>query len=148
MVRVAVSPAKWSTWRRYCGAAGVSMGRAIVALIDRELASVAEASIDDSPALAQRARQRLASREAEVETRERAMASADERLHIGSQRLGGWKSELEEREPRVELALRLIAQLQNTDPTVGRNERCPCGSGLKYKPCHDLSARPPNAVPR
>jgi hypothetical protein len=37
MVRVPVAPAKWSTWRRYCDAAGISMGRAIVTLIDREL---------------------------------------------------------------------------------------------------------------
>ncbi len=35
MVRVPVSPAKWSTWKRYCGAAGISMGRAIAALINR-----------------------------------------------------------------------------------------------------------------
>ncbi len=40
MVRVPVPPAKWSTWKRYCDSAGISMGRAIVALIDRELASV------------------------------------------------------------------------------------------------------------
>ena len=39
MVRVPVTPAKWSTWKRYCDAAGISMGRAIVALIDHELAS-------------------------------------------------------------------------------------------------------------
>ena len=45
MVRLPVSPAKWSTWKRYCGAAGISMGRAIVALMDRELASVAEMSV-------------------------------------------------------------------------------------------------------
>ena len=34
MVRVPVSPAKWSTWRRYCESVGVSMSRAIVTLID------------------------------------------------------------------------------------------------------------------
>ena len=36
-VRVPTGAAKWSTWRRYCESAGISMGRAIVALIDREL---------------------------------------------------------------------------------------------------------------
>jgi len=56
MVRVPVSPAKWSTWKRYCGAARISMGRAIVALIDRELASAADVPGDDSPVFAQRAR--------------------------------------------------------------------------------------------
>lgn len=29
MVRIPVSPVKWSTWKRYCGAAEISMGRAI-----------------------------------------------------------------------------------------------------------------------
>ncbi|NOX23939.1 MAG: hypothetical protein GXP36_12760 [Actinobacteria bacterium] len=24
---------------------------------------------------------------------------------------------------------------------IGRNERCPCGSGRKYKRCHGLSDR-------
>ena len=26
--------------------------------------------------------------------------------------------------------------LQNHPGKIGRNERCPCGSGLKYKKCH------------
>ncbi|MDR0323360.1 MAG: SEC-C domain-containing protein [Treponema sp.] len=25
----------------------------------------------------------------------------------------------------------------NTQPKVGRNDPCPCGSGKKYKLCHD-----------
>ena len=54
MVRVPVSPAKWSTWRRYCAAAGISMGRAIVALIDQELAKLAGTAVDDSSVMAQR----------------------------------------------------------------------------------------------
>ena len=54
MVRVPVSAAKWSTWKRYCGAAGISMGRAIVTLIDRELANATETSVDNSSVLAQR----------------------------------------------------------------------------------------------
>jgi hypothetical protein len=37
MVRVPVTEAKWSTWKRHCDAAGISMGRAIMALIEREL---------------------------------------------------------------------------------------------------------------
>jgi hypothetical protein len=42
MARLPVSPAKWSTWKRYCAAARISMGRAIVTLINRELASAAD----------------------------------------------------------------------------------------------------------
>ena len=47
MVRVPVTASKWSTWKRYCESAGVSMGRAIVTLIDRELVSVFGDSIRD-----------------------------------------------------------------------------------------------------
>lgn len=56
MVRMPVSDAKWSTWRRYCEAAGVSMGRAIVTLIDGELMRVfGDSSGDESPVFARRA---------------------------------------------------------------------------------------------
>ena len=35
-----------------------------------------------------------------------------------------------------------IASLHSTDNTkIGRNERCPCGSGLRYKRCHGLAGR-------
>ncbi len=40
IVRVPATEAKWSTWKRYCGAAGISMGRAISVLVDRELTGV------------------------------------------------------------------------------------------------------------
>ena len=147
MVRVPVSPAKWSTWKRYCGAAGISMGRAIVALIDRELASVADASGEDSPVLAQRAGEQLARRETEVASRERELASAEERLRSRSEQLRRWEAELQMTAQRLELASKLAAQNRDTTPKVGRNDRCPCGSGLKYKHCHGLKGRPPNIVP-
>jgi hypothetical protein len=40
MVRVPLSGATWSTWKRYCDAIGTSMGRAIAALVANELRSV------------------------------------------------------------------------------------------------------------
>jgi hypothetical protein len=148
MVRVPVSPAKWSTWKRYCGAAGISMGRAIVALIDHELASVAETSVADSPVLAQRVRKRLASREAEVASREQAVASAEKRLRSRSEQLRRWEAEIQTLAQRVQLTSKLAAQRGGSTPKVGRNDRCPCGSGLKYKSCHGLPAQPPSVVPR
>ncbi|GBE22648.1 hypothetical protein BMS3Bbin01_02024 [bacterium BMS3Bbin01] len=141
MVRIPVSPAKWSTWKRYCATAGISMGRAIVALMDRELASVAETSSDDSPVLAQRAREQLEHREADVAGRERAVAAADERMRGRSERLRRWEAELQTEAQQVELASRLAAQRRDPTPKVGRNDRCPCGSGLKYKHCHGLPGR-------
>ena len=148
MVRVPISPVKWSTWKRYCGAAAISMGRAIVALINRELASVAETSREDSPVFAQRVREQLARREAEVAIRERAVSAAEERQRGTSERLRRREAELQTLAQRVELASKLAAQRRDDGPRIGRNERCPCGSGLKYKYCHGLTGRPPNVVSR
>ena len=148
MVRLPVSPAKWSTWKRYCGAIGISMGRAIVTLIDRELASVADASVEDSPVLAQRAREELTKREAEVASREQTVASAEERLRSRSAQLRRWEAELQTLAQRVELAPKLATHRRDNGPKIGRNDRCPCESGLKYKHCHGLPARPPSVVPR
>ena len=53
MVRVQVTAAKWATWKRYCEAAGISMGRAIMALMERELVTVVgESTGDEVPLLA------------------------------------------------------------------------------------------------
>jgi preprotein translocase subunit SecA len=30
--------------------------------------------------------------------------------------------------------------IRNEGPQVGRNDPCPCGSGLKYKRCHGLNS--------
>lgn len=148
MVRVPVSPAKWSTWKRYCGAGGISMGRGIVALIDRELASVAEISGDDSPVLAHRVREQLANREAELADRERAVSAAEERQRGRSERLRVRETELQTLAQRVQVASKLAARGDHNVPKVGRNDRCPCGSGLKYKHCHGLQDRLPNVVSR
>lgn len=37
LVKVPVSSAVWSTWRRYCEVVGVSMGGALAVLLQREL---------------------------------------------------------------------------------------------------------------
>jgi hypothetical protein len=130
MVRVPVTAATWSTWKRYCDAAGISMGRAIRALIDRELVSVfGEPPQEEVLLLAVRAGERLAAREAKVALREREANAADKRLRI-------WEAELETREQRTELVSNLAFRPRVTNPKVGRNEQCPCGSGLKHKRCH------------
>lgn len=137
MVRVPVTAAKWATWKRYCDAAGVSMGRAIMTLIERELVSVfGECTRDEVPVLTGRADERLAGREALVDAREREVKEAVERLGRESERLRIWEDKLEARERRTELASRLLPQSTATSPKVGRNEQCPCGSGLKHKRCH------------
>jgi hypothetical protein len=142
MVRVPATKAKWSTWKRYCDAAGISMGRAIMTLIDRELVSVfGESTGDGTPVFAGRADEELAARESHVAARKRALEAAEEQLRGWSERLRLWEGELDAQEQRTELRSKLAAQPREASAKVGRNERCPCGSGLKYKHCHGLARR-------
>ena len=50
MVRVPVSDAMWSTWRRYCGTLGVSMGRGIGVLVAHELGALSDLDADGGAA--------------------------------------------------------------------------------------------------
>ncbi|MDF1597983.1 MAG: SEC-C domain-containing protein [Acidimicrobiia bacterium] len=142
MVRVPVTASKWSTWKRYCDSAGVSMGRAIVTLINRELASVfGDHTGDHPPVFAEQAEEELTRRQAQVTRRELDAAAAEERLRAWNERLHTWEGELEAREQRAELTAKIPARPRETPTRVKRNERCPCGSGLKYKHCHGLPGR-------
>ena len=143
MVRVPVTASKWSTWRRYCESAGVSMGRAIVALIDRELVSVfGDHAGDDLPVLAEQAEAELARRQEQVARREETVSGVEERLRGWNERLRRWEGELKTRQQSVEFAAKIPARPGEASTKVGRNERCPCGSGLKYKHCHGRPGRP------
>ena len=143
MVRVPVTASKWSTWKRYCESAGVSMGRAIVTLIDREVVSVfGDHTGDYLPVLAEQAEKELANREATVARREEDVSVVEERLRGWGEHLRRWQGELETRQRRVELAAKVSARPRAVPTKVGRNERCPCGSGRKYKHCHGRPGRP------
>ena len=123
------------------------MGRAIMAQIDRELVSVfGESSRDDSPAFRQQAEEELASREAEVAGQERELEAATDQMRRWSDRLRRWEDELEGRDQRAELASKLAARPDMSRTKVGRNERCPCGSGLKFKQCHGMFRRNPGSA--
>jgi hypothetical protein len=143
MVRVPATEAKWATWKRYCDAAGLSMGRAIVVLIDRELVSVfGEMSGDEVPVFAAEAEEELTRREAAVADREDRLDGEEQRLRAWGERLRLWDDELRRREQSVELVAKLATPSRVTSSKIGRNERCPCGSGLKQKQCHGLPGGP------
>lgn len=142
MVRVPVMASKWSTWKRYCESAGVSMGRAIATLIDRELVSVfGDHTREHTAVFAEHAEEKLARRQEQVARREEKAAAVEERLRAWNAHLRTREGELETRERRVEFAAKMAAQPTVAETKVGRNERCPCGSGLKYKHCHALPDR-------
>ena len=136
MVRVPIDDWRWSIWNRYCQAAGVSMGRGVAALIEQKLAAVATGT---SKEVARDAIPVEAENDLAVQ---QAAADIEERLALEARRLQQWERQLEYRRDelrRMELRLRSAAPPpQPTSPrlNVGRNDPCPCGSGLKYKRCH------------
>lgn len=143
MVRVPATGAEWATWKRYCDAAGLSMGRAIAALIDRELVSVfGEVSDGKVPVFAAEAEEELSRREAAVADRVGRLGGEEQRVREWGERLRLWEQELQRREQQTEFVAKLAARSRATSSKIGRNERCPCGSGLKYKHCHGLPGEP------
>ncbi len=141
VVKVPLADAAWSTWRRYCQVIGLTMGEAIAGLVNHELSTVVGEAAGDSGSLyTGRAEERLAARATQLAERERDLAATEKRLHDWSERLRIRERELHVRAQRFEEASR-IRRPQVVDRKVGRNERCPCGSGLKYKHCHGLAGR-------
>ena len=120
MVRVPVSEAVWSTWRRYCGAVGISMGRAISTLVEQELRSIVDEPGSEPTFFAQ-LESGFAVRQASFDKRERVLKERER-----------WLRESERRIRARRESPRLPADVAK----VGRNDRCPCESGLKYKRCH------------
>ncbi len=119
-VKVPLSDAMWSTWRRYCEAIGLTMGEGIAGLITHELGSLVEASDKPGEVFAGELQRRLLAR---------------------SEALDAWERRLDEREQSQKALDRF--QRARTRPlerssraSVGRNDPCPCGSGFKYKRCH------------
>ncbi|MDK1102309.1 MAG: SEC-C metal-binding domain-containing protein, partial [Actinomycetota bacterium] len=96
---------------------------------------------DEPPVFAQRAVEQLAIREVKVVAREREVDTAEARMREWSERLRRWEDELEAREQRAESMSKLTSRRSTARAKIGRNERCPCGSGLKYKHCHGLVSR-------
>ena len=94
------------------------MGRAVAELIQSELRSVL-GEADASPLLA-RMSQDLDERAALLDARERE--------------IDDWEKTLASMTRATLIARPLAASV----PRVGRNEPCPCRSGLKYKRCHGL----------
>ncbi len=141
-LRVPATGAKWSTWKRYCDSAGVSMGRAVAMLMDRELRCVfGEHTAGEWPVFAQQASEKLSNREARIEAREHKLDTDEALIRERSEQLRRWEDELEAQELRAEFASRIASRHSTDHAKIGRNERCPCGSGVKYKRCHGLSGR-------
>ncbi|MFN2486680.1 MAG: SEC-C metal-binding domain-containing protein [Acidimicrobiia bacterium] len=120
MVRLPVTEATWSTWKRYCDAVGTSMGRAIADLIHHELRSVVEEIGGETVFLGELPNE-VAERQRALDARERSLEIREQRLGTDLSRI--WHDPVASRPPTI------VAK-------VGRNDSCPCGAGVKYKRCH------------
>ena len=119
-VKVPLSDAMWSTWRRYCEAIGLTMGEGIAGLIDHELGTLVSEDEPSGPVFASEPARRLVARSEALDLRERRLDEREQSLRA-SERL------LRARTRPLEVPSR---------SSVGRNDPCPCGSGYKYKRCH------------
>lgn len=123
-VRVPATAAKWSTRRRHCESVGISMGRAVTLLIDRELIAVfGDLNGDGRPVFEERARERLKIREVAIAARQREVDAEEERMRGWDELLRRWEDALEAREQRAAL----VSKCPPRDSTIraknGRNER-------------------------
>lgn len=132
LVRVPVSDALWSTWRSYCDALGVSMGKGIAALIAHELQTVVREDLEHLKLVLSQRKRSLDQREAAITLRELELKERE--LQVAASERQGLTRGFEPRD--VPFWPSLLAQ---EIPKVGRNDPCPCGSGEKYKRCHTLS---------
>ncbi len=65
-VKVPVSDAMWSTWRRYCEAIGLSMGEGVAELIAHELETVVSDGGDAGDVFAEQVARRAKERAASI----------------------------------------------------------------------------------
>jgi preprotein translocase subunit SecA len=127
LVKVPVSEAVWSTWRRYCEAAGVNMGRGLAVMIHQELAAFVG---EDLAGLAER----LKDRESKIVALGAELARRAEALDRTERTLVARERQLAAEPDKVSRSSQ-----PRTPPKLGRNEPCWCGSGKKFKYCHALS---------
>ena len=144
LVKVPASEATWSAWKRYCDVVGLSMGRAIGALIDLELGSVVDDELHATSAVIAKRQQMLDIRKEELDEREKEITWR-EKVHGLPRRATA--AELQRMAAEIEPSDYTVSEPQTqqtqdpetgTEPAhkTGRNEPCWCGSGRKYKHCH------------
>jgi hypothetical protein len=132
-VKVPVSDAVWSTWRRYCEAVGLSMGEGVAGLIAHEFETVLGDGGDASGVFADQVARQAEQRTSWLDARERELGALAERLRDKEVHLAAWEQRI--------CTQRMSGAPDRAVTKVGRNERCPCGSGMKYEHCHGRAGR-------
>jgi hypothetical protein len=132
-VKVPVSDAVWSTWRRYCEAIDLSMGEGVAGLIAYELETVVGDEGDAGDLFADQVARQAEERASQLDARELDLGVLAERLRNKEVHLAAWEHQF-----RTE---RMSGASVRAVTKVGRKERCPCGSGRKHKHCHGPAGR-------
>lgn len=127
-VKLPVSDAEWSTWRRYSEVLGLTMGQAIAGLVGHELATV----VDEAPERVFDLQSALEERAGRLDVRERELDERESRLRRAEDLLRDREARLRQKSAPPSGAVGPVR--------AGRNEACPCGSGIKYKRCHGRPA--------
>jgi uncharacterized protein YecA (UPF0149 family) len=109
------------------------MGEGIAGLVAHELKTVVGAGGDASDVFAEQVARQADERASRLDARERELDTRAERLRDKEVHLAAWEHRIR--------AQRMSGVPVRAVTKVGRNERCPCGSGLKYKHCHGLAGR-------
>lgn len=111
--------------------------------MDRELAGVfGEPATNEVAVFARQAHDELTDRERLLDLRERKVEATEARLRAWD---GRWRTEearLGVVAQRIERAGEQLPRPRPVAPEIGRNERCPYGSGLTYKQHHGLVGGP------
>ena len=146
LVKVPVSDAVWSTWRRYCDLVGIPMGRGLAILLHSELASIVDEELETLGSKIDERQAQVESQAAELKSVQRDLERRQRDLALRDSELAERNRDLEDREQNVAVVEQRLAQelmeLSRSQPQArsrpkrGRNEPCWCGSGKKYKNCH------------
>ncbi len=143
--RVPVSETQWAVWKRYCEMVGVSVGGGLAVLVDHELASVVEEEVETLTGSVKAREAAVTAQEAEMAESEEAVASRERFCDVRERQLDSRRRRLEETEQRLDSRQQALDVLGaasqpltpvKTRPKPGRNQRCWCDSGKKYKNCH------------
>ena len=111
------------------------MGEGVAGLIAHELETVVGDAGNASDVFAGQVVRQVGELASRLDARERELDTRAEQLRNKEVHLAAWEHRF--RTQRMFGA----PDLAVTKTRVGRNERCPCGSGMKYKYCHGLAGR-------
>lgn len=130
LVKVPVSDAVWSTWRRYCDTLGITMGRGLAILLHHELGSVVDEDLEQLGAMLEEREASIDSREAEHTERQQELKRRETEVTVQEGRLAAAAEKASWTQPKPW-----------TPPKQGRNEPCWCNSSKKFKYCHGRTTK-------